>query len=117
MRSNLKKLNGKRIQVVSEVERFGIKHAFRGLDLRTILLKNVADAVTGEFLADHLWMTCGKWSQFLRVGEKIVFCGTVNKYTKGYKGGQWEIMLECPIVEDYRLSRPTNVRVLNDDDI
>ena len=53
---------------------------------RTILLVDVRDAETGTPLADHLWLTAGKWTIMLREGSVIEFTavGRHHKLTRAH---------------------------------
>ncbi len=110
MRKELKSINKQRLNFSATVERFGFKSAFRGPDIKTILLKNVK--TNGKVLTDHLWLTCGKWSEKLNIGDIISFDARVSTYTKGYKGYRDDIY-DKPVETDYRLERPTKIRVTN----
>ena len=114
MRNKLKKRNGQRFRVRAQVERFGEKHAFRGPPIRTILFGKVIDVKTNCELTDHLWMTCGKWSSKLSIGDMIEFDARVSMYEKGYKGYREDVMMECPLAIDYRLERPSKVEFVCD---
>lgn len=113
MRTELQKLANQRKRFCGTVEKFGWKKAFRGPDLKTIMISNVhlADRrgnPVGEVLTDHVWFTCGKWSYSLEVGDHIAFFARVEKYVKGYKGPRDDVW-DAPIEEDYLLKRPTKV--------
>lgn len=106
MRKELKKINKQRLTFSATVEKFGFKSAFRGSDIKTILLKDVK---TGDqIVTDHLWLTCGKWSESLKIGDNITFDARVSNYTKGYQGYREDIY-DKPVTTDYRLERPTKV--------
>ena len=108
MRKILKKRNGQRFRVRAQVERFGEKHAFRGPPIRTILLCQIIDVQSQCELTDHMWMTCGKWSSPLSIGDMIEF----NAREKGYKGYRDDVIIERPIERDYRLERPSKVEIV-----
>lgn len=112
MRRELKKLNGERMRFVGTVERFGTKRAFRGPDIRTVLLTGVhREAEPDQLLTDHLWFTYTKTftGLGLQPGDKISFDARVSLYEKGYSGRRaWETG-EAWSATDYRLERPTKV--------
>lgn len=107
MRKSLKKREGERFRVRCQVERYGSKRGFKGNSIETILLKDLRDAATGGVLDDHLWFTCGKWCQNIRMGDIIEFDARVGSYIKGYQGRRDDVY--NPVSEDYRLERPTRV--------
>ena len=110
MRKNLKSILGIRSRFTATVEQFGTKSSFKGKPLKTILLIDVY-YINNEKVADHLWMTCGKWSKNIKVGDKIAFDARVSEYIKGYKGYRDDVYGK-PITKDYRLERPTKVIIL-----
>jgi hypothetical protein len=109
MRTELKKLNGQRTSFTAVVERYGTKRAFRGDPLKTVLLRDVryGDMV----VTDHLWFTCGKWSEQLKIGDQFSFDARVGVYGKGYQGRLAEELGEERYEADYRLERPTKVKI------
>jgi hypothetical protein len=113
VRSELKKLDGARFRCRAKVSRFGTKPAFRGPPIATILLVNIVDADTGDMLADHLWLTVGKWSESLSAGDNIEFNARSSEYIKGYRGNR-DIDAAPPSL-DWKLSRPTKVSVMAHD--
>jgi len=54
MRKHLGRKEGQLETLTGVLVRLGKKRAFRGPDLRTVLLKEVRDA-TGKTVANHLW--------------------------------------------------------------
>ena len=109
MRKLLKPLLGQRLRFNAEVKQFGKKTAYKGTVLVTLLLINLKLEDSDEVLSDHLWMTAGKWSSTVSIGDTIAFNARVDSYTKGYKGYKNDI--DSPIRIDYRLVRPTKVKV------
>lgn len=85
-RRALARREGQRLMFRGRIERFGTKEAYRGPDLRTILLKDVVFAHSGEHAAEHLWFTEGKWAQGANAGDVIEFDGWIQSYLKGYMG-------------------------------
>lgn len=110
MREELEKLEGKRFSIIATVKEFSTKSAYRGPPLQTILLIDVLDYATGKLLTDHLWMTAGKWSANIKIGDLAKFDARSDDYVKGYRGRD-----ECGnygnISVDYRLVRPTKVEI------
>lgn len=114
MRTGLKERYGNRFRCRATVERFGSKRAYKGPPIRTILLRDVTDVRLGTVLTDHLWFTCGKWSEGLVAGDTFQFEARVGDYTKGYRGRR-DDDITPPIERDYRLERPTKILVLDRD--
>lgn len=73
MRSTLKAVKGQRMRFTAVVEKFGSKPDWHGYPQRTLLLKDVRFADTGEPATDHLWFVDGEWSRFLHEGTKFSF--------------------------------------------
>jgi hypothetical protein len=87
MRKELQPFCDKKLRLQGEVERFGLKKAFRGGDLPTMLLKNVRLSADGNGITvDHLWVTVGKTIATLDPGEGdiLAFNAWIRKYEKGY---------------------------------
>lgn len=110
-RIELEQRDGCRFLCRAVVERFGTKPAYRGPAIETILLRNVVEAKTGVVLTDHLWFATGKWSQGLKAGDRIAFEARSASYLKGYRGRR-EDVYDAPVRQDWRLQRPTQVRVV-----
>lgn len=102
-RIKLEQLEGERFHIICEIGRFGTKSGYRS-HVQTIMLKDVLDFKTGDLLCDHLWMTCGKWSQPLLVGSIVSFAARSGDYIKGYRGRESE-----GLQRDWKLFRPTKV--------
>ena len=115
MRKGLKKLEGVRGSFTGKIEKFGIKENRWEL-LETVLLLDVK--YSGRRVADHIWMTVGKnfASAQLVVGDTVSFDARVTEYEKGYKGSNYEKQLYKPIETDYRLSNPTKVKKISEDE-
>lgn len=108
MREELKKIKGQRIKFSAIISKYGFKRAYRGPDLKTVLLIDVKDVVNNITVADHLWFTCGKsWEPFCE-GDVIEFEARVGIYQKGYKGRREDVF--NPVSYDYRLERPTKMK-------
>lgn len=108
MRTELKQRNQRRFAVIATVKRYGGKlthipamrvHSWQ----ETILLVDVRDATTDDFLTDHIWFKVGKSFEKLRAksGDRICFDARVDKYFK--KDGK----------EDYHLERPTKLKIID----
>lgn len=111
-RGRLQEINKKRKTFIARFERYGIKQCYDGSTQRTILLRGILDS-NNNILADHVWFICGK--QFRKIGllikgDTIQFDARVKQYFKGYRGRKTEIIIEKPIVKDYKLSNPTNIK-------
>lgn len=111
MRKELKKYNGKRLRFSATIERFGEKPAYRGFPIQTLLLKNVTLIDNKQMVTDHLWFTKGKSWDESKIGDTIEFDARVTTYEKGYKGYRDDIY-DSPIEIDYKLERPTKIKIL-----
>ncbi len=109
MRKELKNIDGKRIRFVATFERYGLKPAYKGAPIKTLLFLNVRDK-HGKQYADHIWFTTNKQfeSMTLETGDNICFDARVKEYWKGYKGRREDFDLP-PVSKDYKLSHPTNI--------
>jgi len=118
MRKKLKQLNQQRLTFRATVDRFGTKNGWHGWQVNTICFKDVTH--NGELVTDHVWFTCGKWSQKIKEGDKISFEARVGEYEKGYRGYREDVLLygeySKPSV-DYHLTRPTKVKVISEMEI
>ena len=113
MRKKLKEMDGERLRFSAVVERFGERSGYAVETLPTILLKAVAIADTGEQVTNHLWFTRGKsWEPF-SVGDTVEFDARVVAYEKGYKGRRHDVY-DAPIKIDYKLERPTKVKLITE---
>lgn len=95
-------------------EKEGWKSGYNG-GSPTILLTKIKNS-DGKVLADHLWFnyTKGFYSLGqLEQGDVIQFNARCTEYVKGYFGNDPIVAAEHPIEEDYRLSNPTKVKLLN----
>lgn len=118
LRDKLKDRLGQRFRVTAVFERWGQKKGYRGRRLRTLLLRDVRLAETGEVLTDHLWFTSGATWECLGLerGDKVAFDARVTWYEKGYVGARAERKGEAWSDIDYRLERPTKAEVIFDDE-
>lgn len=101
---------GERTRYTGTFARNGKKSGYYG-PLPTILLKDLMDA-TGVVVADHVWMneTKALRAAELKTGDKVAFDARVEEYEKGYFGHRADVWVPRSI--DYRLSRPTQVSVV-----
>lgn len=92
-------------------ERTGIKRGYQGRTEETILLLNVKDK-NDNVVANHLWfsMTKGFAACELSQGDTVLFDARVDKYNKGYYGHREDVYRERHT--DYKLSRPTKIKVI-----
>jgi hypothetical protein len=114
IRDKLKGRLGERFRVTATFERWGAKTGFRGRRRRTLLLRDVRLAATGELLTDHLWFTSGlTWERLcLAPGDKVAFDARVTSYEKGYVGARAERKGLAWSEIDYRLTRPTRAELM-----
>ncbi len=79
---------------------------------KTILLKDIRILETGTLATDHLWFTCGKTFDRLRLnaGDQIAFNARVGQYEKGYKGrtGQKRIIISNDRPRPKKYRKPNN---------
>ena len=113
MRQQLKTLLGQRLTFTATVDLFSVKNGYRG-PVATLMLKDVCLADDGRLVTEHLWWDKGAWAKELHVGDRISFEARVSSYEKGYKGRDFERQAESPLSTDYRLERPTKVKVQNE---
>jgi hypothetical protein len=92
--------------------REGLKSAFKGASLPTILLNDVRRVSDQKIMCDHLWLNKTKAFATLKlsVGVQIQFEARVKQYSKGYQGKKEDIKKE--VKQDFKLSHPTQVEVL-----
>lgn len=114
MRKELSKEEGKRKKFTAVFVRLGKKAGYRGPSVETILLQHITDAETGQVVADHLWFTLSKGFKDVinTQGVTIEFEARVKIYTKGYVNRQLKINHRK---EDYKLSHPTRIKIINKD--
>tara|TARA_B100002019_G_scaffold260642_1_gene246874 strand:+ start:2565 stop:2903 length:339 start_codon:yes stop_codon:yes gene_type:complete len=112
MRYKLKKYIGQRLCFSATVEKFGEKTAFKGAPIPTLLLKDIRIKDQKEILSDHLWFTKGKSWKNVSEGDTVEFFARVSTYEKGYKGYRDDVF-DAPIRKDFRLERPSKVKIIN----
>lgn len=107
MRQAFKKRDGERFTLKATVKRYGGKLTeISRLGVyswqETILLVDVIDASTGEYLTDHVWFKVGLTFERLmaQTGDTIQFDARIDSYVK--RSGI-----------DYHLERPTKIKVLS----
>ena len=112
MREELKKINGQRELFRARLVKQGVKSSSRGSILPTILLKDVRRVSDGKLMCEHLWLNKTKAFSALNlsVGVELQFAARVKPYTKGYQGRKEGLRKE--IEEDFKLSHPTQVEIL-----
>jgi hypothetical protein len=111
MRSSLKKIKDVRAKFRGTFERLGSKINWNGYSEKTILLRNVCDE-DGNIVTDHLWFNQTKAFEalgFLTEGDTIEFEARVTDYVKGYVNTRASINNRKV---DYKLSRPTKMKVI-----
>jgi hypothetical protein len=110
MRKILQRIDQQRCTFSGTFIRFGIKNGYCG-PVETVLLQNIVDE-NGNAVADHLWFNLTKGFDALNMqpGDIVQFDGRVQRYTKGYCGRNWEKQIGHPVQDDYKLSRPTQIR-------
>ena len=115
MRKELKAIGKQERHTFSGVfVREGLKSAYRGLPLPTVLLKDVKLKDSDKIITDHLWFnkTKGFESLNLKEGNIVQFDARVDSYVKGYKGYREDV---CSHTEkDYKLSYPTKIKLIKD---
>lgn len=116
MRERLQTLNGTRALFRGTFVRFGSKPAYKGAPIKTVLLINVTRR--GSIVTDHLWFVCGVQFERLNLqpGDVVEFHARVTEYWKGYKGRR-DLDDAAPISKDYRLSNPTGVKKVTDEEM
>ena len=116
MRAELKELGyNRRHRFIAEFNRYGTKSGWEGATLETILLVNIRLKDSHKQVANHLWFNktlgFGALGE-LKAGDIIEFEGRVDSYEKGYKGRYAEEKGESWAETDYKISRPTKIRLV-----
>lgn len=115
MREELKELgNAERHTFTATFERYGTRSGYKG-PVRTVLLRNVK--LGDKTLCDHLWfnLTKGFEECNLSKGDVVQFDRRVTTYEKGYKGRKADF-LPHTVEIDYKIERPTKVKVVGCDE-
>jgi len=113
MKKGLQKLEDTRTTFTATFKRYGKKTNYKGYPETTILLTDVK--LDGNTVADHVWFTMTKGFEKLgelKEGTVLQFDARVKRYVKGYKGFREDAFLENPPREDFKLSYPTKIKVL-----
>ena len=114
MREKLQALEGVRARFAGTVVRFGKKSGYKGSPLKTVLIADIRFHNQHDAVTDHLWFTCGKWSEPIEPGNTIAFDARITSYRKGYRGYREDAFDAPPSSVDYRLERPTKVAVMKE---
>jgi signal peptidase I len=121
MRKGLKRLgNQERHTFTGVFERTGYKvdHTYAtDYENPTLLLVNVKDE-SGKVITSHVWFNYTKGFKKLGVlqkGDVISFRARVGTYTKGYLGYDYDRRLKNPVSQDYKLTFPSKVTLVNRD--
>ena len=111
MRRELANKEGERKTFSGIFIRFGRKTGYQGYSEETLLLKNIIDLESGKVVADHVWFNYTKSFQRLTLeeGVQLTFDARIKKYVKGYVNSRYGLNERK---KDYRLSHPTNVKVI-----
>jgi hypothetical protein len=111
MRKHLKDKVGLRKKFKAVVTRFGKKVNYNGYTDTTILLTRIVDDEMKTEVTDHHWFayTKGFEKAQLKEGDTVEFEARVIMYKKGYVSRKLSINNRQ---SDYKLSHPTNIRVI-----
>ena len=111
MRNKLEDKLGLRKKFRAVVSRFGKKVNYQGYTDITILLTQLVDTETNSRVSDHQWFsyTKGFEKAQLTEGVTVEFEARVKIYKKGYVNRKLSINERH---SDYKLSHPTNIRVI-----
>jgi hypothetical protein len=112
MRKELQKQEGQRKQFQAYFVKLGSKRGYHGYSEETILLRQIRDIESNKIVADHLWFTFSKTFQAVKLSEgaRLEFEARVKVYSKGYVSSRLKIDNRT---QDYKLSHPTKVRLVN----
>lgn len=114
MRSKMKNISQEiRDTYTGTFERFGHKNGYKG-PVETVLLLDIKNS-KGDIISDHLWFnkTKGLSALELQKGMVVQFNAKVKEYTKGYFGYDFMKQLDNPPQQDYKLSHPTKIKILD----
>jgi hypothetical protein len=114
MRKDLAASQGERKRFKGLFVRVGKKINYNGHSEDTILLQNVTDLSENRIVADHVWFTFSKVfdDAGIREGDVIAFDARVKSYKKGYVNRALNMNKRK---EDFKLSHPTKVEILEHD--
>ena len=113
MRTTLKKLEQVRKKFRGVFQREGKKTNWHGYAEPTILLRSITDEA-GKVVTDHLWFSKTKTFDALgklEQGDVVEFEARITPYRKGYVNRHIKIDQSST---DYKLSRPTKLRIVRD---
>lgn len=115
MRKELATREGVRQKFRAVFSRVGKKTNYKGYREDTILLNDVREVETNHLVADHLWFSYTKSFEkiLLTEGTWIEFEARVKEYTKGYANKRYHIDKRT---NDYKLSHPSKIRVIENKD-
>ena len=130
-----------RFEFKGNFERFGVKRGWEGVEEDTILLKDITLLKDNKKVASHLWFNLtsgfenalfgterfeiGNNKKFFfelnkeekeqitnkMKGKSLCFHGRVEDYEKGWQGRKAEEYSEARKEKDWKISRPTKVRL------
>lgn len=83
-RNAIEHLEGPRWRFTAEIDRFGWRYGYLGKREKRILLINVREINARKPLISRVWLTCGKWTQPLSVGDVISFDARVKNQKLQY---------------------------------
>ena len=109
-RLELQPFVGQRTRWKGTVEKFGKRKA-RGYEQRGTVMINSVSEVESKTKTDHVWLTDGRWSEGLIVGDVIYFDALVCPYRRGDIMDRWQDEEGDEIEVDYRLTNPDRVVV------
>ena len=114
MRKNLAKHAGYRGEFSGTFARTGLKPAYKGPPLVTVLLSDIVFWPSNEEACDHLWLndTKGFHALAAQPGDTVVFRARIVPYVKGYRGRREDAWDAPPVEKDYKLAFPTAFRLL-----
>jgi hypothetical protein len=110
MRSGLSKDEGVRKRFEGTFSRLGKKRNYNGYSEDTILLTNIVDSESNEWVADHAWFSYTKGFEKVQLTEGCVvqFEARVKAYSKGYVNRALGMTKRKT---DLKLSHPTQIQV------
>lgn len=112
MRTELKKIQEKRMTFKGIFKRYGTKDNWHGFPEKTLLLVDVTDSFD-EIVTDHIWFSLTKGFSDLGnliEGDIIQFNARVKQYTKGFVRPSKGIDERR---KDYKLNNPTKIQKIN----
>jgi len=112
MRKHLEDKVGQRKKFRAVFTRFGKKVNYNGYTDETVLLTQITDFEANTLVTDHHWFafTKGFEKAQMKEGATIEFEARVKTYKKGYVNRKLSINKRQT---DFKLSHPTNIRVIS----